>query len=372
MEKQTVPKKSRKPLIILAMAFIIMMGTGGFYWIKSTAYETTDDAQLNGNIFAVRAGVTAYLDSLCFHDNQRVAKGDTLFIFDTTALRAKVQQASAALESARTKLSVSDILALVSRQNAAASQQAALSGQESISAAKAELEKAQHDFTRDEELLKIKAVTQVQYDADKAALERARATYRRSLHDQQSSVITSAGLKSQAMAAHHQISAAAAQVAQCEAELRLAEDELNHAFIVAPCTGIVTKRAVDQGQYVLAGQSLCAVVDEQHLWVTANFKETQLHRIKPGQPVDIGVDAYPDLELKGIVESYGGATGAKFALIPPDNATGNFIKVTQRFPLRIRIVSPTGEDGSRRQAKGSDDPVTLFPGLSVFVKVKTN
>ncbi len=170
-------------------------------------------------------------------------------------------------------------------------------------------------------------------------------------------------MRSQAKAAHHQISAAAALVEQREAELQLAKEQLNHAYVVAPISGIITKRAVDQGQYVLAGQSLCAVVDEQHVWVTANFKETKLGDMEIGQPATIHVDAYPDLNLKGNVQSYGGATGAKFALIPPDNATGNFIKVTQRVPVRIRILP-----SSLPQKK----PTVLFPGLSVEVKVKTN
>lgn len=366
MEQQPQNKKKRRPVIILALVFIVLAGVGTFYWIRSAAYETTDDAQLDGNIYSVRAGVTAYLDRICFKDHQHVKKGDTLFVFDTIALKAKVQQARAALENARTKLSISDIQALAQRQNAQASRQTALSGKENIAAAKAKLEKTQNDFIRDKELLKINAVTKIQYDADKAALAQAQAIYEQAVHEQQSAAITSAGLKSQAKAAHHQISSASALVSQREAELRQAEEQLAHAFITAPCTGIVTKRSVNQGQYVLSGQSLCAVVDEQHLWVTANFKETQLHEISPGQPVAIRVDAYPDLELSGIVESYGGATGAKFALIPPDNATGNFIKVTQRFPLRIKI-----KDFAKHEEKAGREQV-LFPGLSVFVKVKIN
>jgi membrane fusion protein (multidrug efflux system) len=368
MEKQT-QKKSRKPIIILSVVFVILAGFGAFYWIRSAAYETTDDAQLDGNIYSVRAGVTAYLDKIAFQDNQRVEEGDTLFIFDTVALDAKVQQAKAALENAKKGLSVSDMQALASRQQARASLQTALSGTESIAAAKASLEKAEDNFNRDIALLKIKAVTQVQYEADKAALAQDRAGYEQAMHEQQSSAIASEGLKSKAKAAHHQIAAAASVIAEREAELRQAEEQLEHAYVLAPCTGIVTKRSVDQGQYVLAGQSLCAVVDEQHLWVTANFKETQLHKIKPGQPVNVTLDAYPGLELKGEVASYGGATGAKFSLIPPDNASGNFIKVTQRFPLRIRILPSKGDPDSLSDS-GQDVPV-LFPGLSAFVKVNT-
>ena len=354
-------KKSKKPLIILGALLLLMAAIGVFYWIRSAHFETTDDAQLNGNVYSVRSSVTAYLDKICFKDNQQVKKGDTLMIFNRVALKAKVEQAKAALEQAKTKLSVSDIQALASSQNAKASLQTALSGKEAITAAQSRLDKAQKDFNRDKELLKINAVTQVQYDADKSTLAEAKAAYQQAVHQQHSAAISSLGLKSQANAAHHEISSAMALVAQRKAELEVAAQNYQHAFVTAPCNGIVTKRSVDPGQYVLSGQSLCAVVDADHLWVTANFKETQLQNIKPGQSVKISVDAYPDLDLKGEVQSFGGATGSKFALIPPDNATGNYIKVTQRFPLRIQLKSFP-----------SNDKEFLFPGLSVEVRVKTN
>lgn len=367
MEKQT-QKKNWKPFLILGLALVVLAATGAFFWIKSAAYESTDDAQLDGNIYSVRSGITAYLDTIYFQDNQLVKQGDTLFVFDTTALAATVQQAKAALANAKAGLSISDINALESVQLAKASVQTSLSEAQTIASAKARLEKAQNDVYRDEELLKVKAVTQSQYEADQALLKQARAAYEQAIHNEKSAVISSAGHQSQAKAAQRQISAAAAVASQREAELLAVKEQLKHAYVLAPCSGIVTKRSVDEGQYVLAGQSLCAVVDRQHLWVTANFKETQLSKIKPGQQVDISIDAYPDLELKGTVLSYGGATGAKFSLIPPDNATGNFIKVTQRFPLRIKLDDFFGSDN---KPTGRYNAV-LFPGLSVFVKVKTN
>jgi membrane fusion protein (multidrug efflux system) len=367
MENKT-SKGNRKALFVVVIILMASAGAGVFYWIRNAAYETTDDAQIKGNIYSVRGGVTAYLNKICFRDNQRVEKGDTLFVFDTAFLVARVMQARAALQNARAGLSISDIQSLSNLQHADASLQTALSGKDAIASANAQLTKAQNDFSRDEELLKINAITQVQYDGDKATLEQARASYIQSVHQQRAASLTSTGLKSQAEAAHHQITAAMALVEEREAALQLAEEELSHAFVLAPCTGIVTKRSVDESQYVLAGQSLCTVVDEQHLWITANFKETQLRKIKPGQSVNIRVDAYPGLELKGKVQSLGGATGDAFSLIPPDNATGNFIKVTQRFPARIQITSFSE---ANNKPDGQID-FTLFPGLSAFVKVKTN
>ena len=154
---------------------------------------------------------------------------------------------------------------------------------------------------------------------------------------------------------------AKAEIKQREAELILAKKQLSYATVIAPCNGIVSKRAIQQGQYVSSGQSLCVVIDNEHCWVSANFKETQLEKIKIGSEVEIELDAYPDLKLTGKVESYSGATGAKFSLLPADNATGNFIKITQRFPIRISIDNFP-----------KDKATELFPGLSVFVKVKVH
>lgn len=360
--KEQTQNKNRKSLLFVAIILALAAAVTIFLWIRSASYETTDDAQLNGNIFSIRAGVTAYLDSIYFADNQHVKKGDTLLVFDTKELSAKVQQARAALENAKATFSVSGVSALASIQHSKASQQTALSGEQSISAAKVKLSKAQNDFNRDQKLLKIDAITESQFGAAQASLAEAKANYESTVHMQKSAKISFQGYQSQAKAAQHQVSAAEALVNERKAELKLAEEALNHAYIIAPTDGIVTKRSVNQGQYVLTGQALCTVVNEDKLWVTANFKETQLKKIRLGESVIITVDAWPGLKLKGTVDSYGGATGSEFALIPPDNATGNFIKITQRLPVRIKI-NPV----SRQKNKSA----MLFPGMSVFVKVET-
>jgi membrane fusion protein (multidrug efflux system) len=148
-------------------------------------------------------------------------------------------------------------------------------------------------------------------------------------------------------------------IKQREAELQLAQTQLNNSVILSPSDGIVTKRAVEVGQFITVAQPLCSTVDNKHLWVTANFKETQIEYLRPGQPVDIKLDAYPDVKLHGVVQSYIGATGAKFSLLPPDNSTGNFVKIIQRIPIRINITEYP-----------KDNAGFLFPGLSAFVKVK--
>lgn len=368
MEQQAEQKKkNKKPILILGVLLLLMAGAGIYYWIHSSYYATTNDAQLDGDIYAINSSVNAYLKEIEFKDNQHVQKGDTLFVFDTIQLKAMVEEAKSALEKAKSNLSSSDRKAFASQQNAQSSQENILSLQEEVIAAKAKYDKAKKDFTRSKSLRKIEAITQAKFDADSTILAQTKAAYKQTVHQQKSSKSSFSSLLSQAEAAHQQISAAMALVAQREAKLTAAEDQLKHAFVLAPTDGVVSKRSVNAGQYISSGQALCTVIDQENLWVTANFKETKLKSIRPGQPVNIHVDAYPNLDLKGTVESYGGATGAKFALIPPDNATGNFIKVTQRFPLRIKIKDFFN---SYNKPNGRTDKPTLFPGLSVDVKIK--
>lgn len=371
MQQESSPqKKNKKPIIILVIILLIMGGAGMYYWIHSSHYARTDDAQLDGDIYAVNASVTAYLKEIKFQDHQYVHQGDTLLVFDTIQLKAKVEKARSALAQAQAKLSVSDLKALVRQQNAQASRQDMLSMNEDIVAAKARFDKAKKDFNRDKQLLAIEAITPAQYEADSTNLTQAKANYEQSIYQQKSGKSSLSSLLSQAKAAHQQTSTTMALVSQRETELIAAQDQLNHAIVRAPSDGIVSKRAVNAGEYVTTGQALCAIVDESNLWVTANFKETELKNIEPGQSVNISVDAYPNLDLEGKVQSFGGATGAKFSLIPPDNATGNFIKVTQRFPVRIMVNNFFTESDKPNGRNNNGKSPVLFPGLSVGVKVK--
>ncbi|MDR6568912.1 HlyD family secretion protein [Chitinophaga ginsengisegetis] len=350
-------KKKPLRLLIFSLVLIAAAGSGIYFWLKSGAFTSTDNAQLDGDIVTIRSGVTAYIDAIRFTDNQPVKKGDTLVLMNTVALQAKVQQALALLENAEQNLSAADLKALASSQNASASLQNAASDKQTIAAATANLAKAQKDFDRSEELLRIKATTQEQHEAAKTTLLLAKADYEKAVSHERSTLTTSFGLETQARAEHRQISATQALVKQRQAELKLAQEELSHAYVTAPFDGFVTKRVIKEGQYISTGQTLCAIIDNQHLWVTANFKETELHKIKTGQPVEITLDAYPGAALSGHVASFTGATGAKFSLLPPDNATGNFIKITQRFPIRITLDRPATK------------AIGLFPGLSAFVKI---
>lgn len=356
---QEAKKKKPSRLIIIGLIALVVVGISATLYISSANYETTDNAQLDGDLVPIRSSVTAYIKDIRFTDNQLVKKGDTLMLFDADELKAKVTQAEAALDNASANLLAVQNKASASAENATASVETAQSNEQSIVAAKVKLDKSQKDFDRVVELQKIKAATQEQFDNVQSNLQIAKADYQRAIDQQQSSASSSLGLKAQAGADQNQIELAKAQIKQREAELTLAKKQLSYATVIAPCSGVVTKRAIQLGQYVSMGQALCMVVNNENYWINANFKETQLHKLKIGDEVEIELDAYPDLKLKGKIQSYSGATGAKFSLLPPDNATGNFIKITQRFPLRISIDNFPKEKATE-----------IFPGLSAFVKVK--
>ncbi|HTA61340.1 MAG TPA: HlyD family secretion protein [Bacteroidia bacterium] len=357
--EQEVQKKKPTKLIVIILIALLVVGIAVTIFIKGAAYETSDNAQLDGDMVPIRSSVTAYIKAIRFQDNQLVKKGDTLILFDADELKAKLTQAEAALDNASANLLAVQNKASASVENATASVETVQSNQQSIVGAKVKLDKAQKDLDRVVELQKIKAATQEQYDNAQANLQIAKSDYEKTINQQQSSSSSSLGLKAQASADQNQIELAKAQIKQREAELALAKKQLSYATVLAPSNGVVTKRAIQLGQYVSTGQSLCVVIDTENYWISANFKETQLSKLKIGNEVEIELDAYPDLKLTGKIQSYSGATGAKFSLLPPDNATGNFIKITQRFPLRISIDNFPKEKATE-----------IFPGLSAFVKVK--
>lgn len=349
----------RKKLLIGASVALLALGYGINAYIAGKAYETTDNAQLDGDLLPVRAGITGYISAIRFNDNQEVKKGDTLIVFETTELKADTSRLQAELENARLNVAVSQGMAAASLQNANAAMFDSQSDTQGIAAAKATYDKAVTDFNRASQLLAIKAITQTDYEHISTQVDVTKAAYLKAKAMEQSSSSNSLSLKTRALTEEKQVSLAQNIILQKQAALDGAKERLRHAYVIAPFDGIVTKRNVQTGQFINAGQALCAVINHKDFWVTANFKETQMSKIKAGQPVKISVDAYEDIQLTGTIDSYGGATGARFALVPPDNATGNFIKIAQRFPVKIKLDPQTVKE-------------QLYPGLSVFVKVKVD
>lgn len=356
---QPKEKKSKKKLFIIAGILGTVLVFGIIYFIIAAGYESTDNAQLDADIVPIRASVSGYVKTIHFKDNEHVKKGQLLITIDDTDLKTKVAQAEAAMENAKANLLSVKSNATAVSQNAEASVLTSSSVEQNINSAKARLTKSQEDFKRMENMYNAKAATQSQYDAARADLDIAKAQYEGAVSQFKSASASSQGIRSQAEAQQAQITLAEALVRQRIAELALAQTQLDNATIESPCDGIITKRAIEEGQYITIAQPLCSVIDKTHLWITANFKETQVKKLKPGQEVKIKLDAFPDMKLEGKVESFIGATGAKFSLLPPDNATGNFVKIIQRIPVRIELTEYSQEDIDE-----------LFPGLSAFVEVK--
>jgi membrane fusion protein (multidrug efflux system) len=271
----------------------------------------TDDAQVESHIAPVLPKVSGYVTEVAVRDNERVAAGQVLIRIDERDLSSRVDTAKATFENARAAVAVA---------------------QADAAARRTESERAAADLVRYARLRQKEEVSQQQYDASKAGAEAGAA---------------------QADAAQRGIEAARAQVAQKKADLEYAQLQLSYATVAAPAAGVVSRKNVEVGQYVQAGQPLLAIVSEGEPWVVANFKETQLKKMRVGQPVEIKVDAYPKVIFRGKVESFAAATGAKFALLPPDNATGNFTKVIQRVPVKIVLTEPSSADHPLR------------PGMSV-------
>ncbi|WP_338876228.1 HlyD family secretion protein [Spirosoma sp. SC4-14] len=354
-------------VVILAIA--LFFGYSEFRYLQR--HETTDDAQIDGDVNPVIPKASGYVKEIRFKDNQSVKEGDTLLVLDDSDYRIRVDQAEAALQSAmaaagvsRSQVNVASATVQSSQASVQTARDQVATAQANVAAAQARARKANQDFERYSRLLAEKTVPQQQFDVVQAERDAAQAQLQAAQAQLQTaqSQVAAAGTQtsvtsSQRRATEGQISVAQAAIKQRQADLDMAKLQLSYTIVRAPASGIVSKRSVQIGQLVQAGQAVCSVVGHSDLWVTANFKETQLHQMQPGQKVDIDVDAFGGEKLTGTVGSFAGATGAKFSLLPPDNATGNYVKVVQRVPVRIDI-----DKNNPLYAK-------IRPGMSVTVAV---
>jgi membrane fusion protein (multidrug efflux system) len=348
MEETTKKKKSPAKKILPVILVIVLAG-GAIFGIREYIYyqhfATTDDAQVDGDISPVVARVGGYVKEIRFTDNQFVHAGDTLVILDDRDYAIKLEQATGALKSVKAQVNVSQSHVSSTRANVPPAKA-------NVAALQAKVWQVNQDYTRYENLLKGGAITQSKFDAIKAEKVAAEAQ----LAAAQKQV---AAIGQQVGAVKEQVTATQAEIAARQAAVDYAKLQLSYTVITAPVSGIVSKRNIQIGQLVSAGQNMFAIVNSGKIYVTANFKETKLSDMKVGQPVEIDVDAFPDHEFKGKLASFAGATGAKFSLLPPDNATGNFVKVVQRVPVRILFDSLSKEWQQK-----------LSPGMSVSIKVK--
>jgi membrane fusion protein, multidrug efflux system len=342
----------RRRIVLPILLVLVALGAVWAFrqWSYGRSHESTDDAAVDGHLVPVLAKVSGYVQSVNAGDNDHVKADSVLVTIDPAEYKVRLAQAEADLAAARTTAggagSNGQAQAMVEQ---ASGQRASLDAQ--IAAAKAQEVKANQDLGRMEELAGKQIVSKQQLDGARAAAQAASANV---------------------LALQRQTAAASGTVASAEAGVRLATArlqgaqaardnaalQLSYTRVTAPASGIVSRKQVEPGQLVQVGQPLFTIVTDTGVFVIANLKETQLGDVRVGQPVEIDVDAYHG-SATGCVESVSAATGSKFALLPPDNATGNFTKVVQRVPVRIRV----------QQGLGVDRP--LRPGMSVTVHIDT-
>jgi membrane fusion protein, multidrug efflux system len=371
----------------------------GWYWLDSRRWESTDDAQVDGHIYPISARVGGQVVKVNFDDGQFVHKGDVLVQIDNTDYKVAVARAEADYRDAQANLlgaqagvPIADVSSSSQIHTAGADVTGAEAGvaaaQKQVEAARAQVTEAEAnakklnaDVERYRSLLGKKEIAQQQFDQAVAAATAANATVtarEASLLAAQQQVLVAqsrvaqanAGLRNaqvtpkQVEVIRARAAAADAQAQRSKTALDQAQLNLGYTTIVAPVDGIVGKRGVQVGQNVGPGQDLMAVVPLREIWVTANFKETQLAKMQPGQPVEIKIDTYGGRKWQGHVTSLGAATGAKYSLLPPENATGNYVKVVQRIPVRIDF------DNSDKAAFNQDG--LLRPGMSVVPEVNVS
>ncbi|MGB9015296.1 MAG: HlyD family secretion protein [Methylovirgula sp.] len=335
---------------MLAIVLFAGLAVAGYvYWLGNKGYETTDDANIDGRAISIAPRVTGEVVSLDVNDNQFVHKGDPLIHIDNRQYVIDRESAQAQLATAKGQLAGFQYAADVARKNFPAQ---LLLAQAQLASAQAVLAKAQSDYER-QQALPRQATSQQDVDAATAALRQAQAQ----VNQADAQVQQAEPVPQRIGQAEAEVQQNAGQVAQAQARLDQALLNLSYTVVRAPEDGWITKRNVEVGNYVTPGQQIFSIVSPQ-IWVTADFKESQLRWMRPGQSVTISVDAYPELNLKGHVDSIQLGTGSKFTAFPPENATGNFVKIVQRVPVKIDIDS--GLDPQR--------PMSL--GLSVEPRVK--
>jgi membrane fusion protein (multidrug efflux system) len=363
---------------------LLVGGTYAFMKIRyMMTHEDTENSYLEADISSIAPKVQGYVDKILVQDNQHVKAGDTLFILDNREYVLRVQQAEAALSNASANVgfvaaNASSAGANVGTAEANVKTTAAgvetasssvATAQANVDAAQSRAWQATQDFNRYAALVGQHAVTQQQYDlaksnkdnadaalqAAKSQLETAKRQVDVSRRQTDAGQSQKSAFETQASAASKNVELARTVVEQRRIDLENAKLSLSYTVIVAPVSGYIAKRSAQIGQLANIGSPLCSIVSDRQLWVNANFKETQVSKMVPGQSVQIKVDAYGGKVFNGKLESISPATGAKFSLIPPDNASGNFVKVVQRIPVKIIIT---------------DQPDQAFPlraGMSVEV-----
>lgn len=333
-------KKTNKRFLIVLVALVV--GGAAFGITKYTHaqhHAETDDAQVEANISPVIPRVSGYVKEIRVKDNQRVKKGDTLLILDERDLRMKLEQTIAALATAESNVGVAQASTNAAEANVSSYRANVATIDAQIETAKINVRRTTQDYDRYANLIKDHSITQQQFEQAEAAKQTAEHQLQVLQEQRKQAATQTNAVASQSKATSQQISVANATIKQRQVDVEDAKLNLSYAVITAPQDGLISKVNVQPGQYLTAGQSYFSIIADG-VWVVANFKETQLDKMKPGQTVMISVDAFPERDIEATLTSFAPATGARFALLPPDNATGNFVKVVQRMPVRIEFKNP--------------------------------
>jgi membrane fusion protein (multidrug efflux system) len=340
--------RSKVTIGIGAVVVLLALLWGGQKFMYGRGHESTDDAAIDGHIVPVVAKVGGYVLKVTAGENEKVTEGQVLVQLDTSELSVKVQQANADLAAARAAAGGNG--QAEAQVRTASGQRGALEAQ--VSLARANAARAHADLSRSQELASKQIISLQQLDAARAAASVADAAVSAAERQASAASGTVTGAEAGTRLADAKLQAADAMKAN-------AELQLSYTRLVAPASGTVSRKTVEVGQLLQPAQQVMSIVADSGAWVTANFKETQLAKMKIGQTVDINVDAYSGCIATGTIQSISGATGSKFSLLPPENATGNFTKVVQRVPVRIAITKDCGNGRPLR------------PGMSVAAHVKT-
>ena len=332
--------------IVIIAALLGFIGLACSKFIHWGNVEWTDDAQVYRHITPINARVGGFIKEIRFNDYQHVRRGDTLVIIDDAEYRLALAQAEAGLRGQKAGSMAVSAGMTTTHSNVQASKAA-------IEEARVQMENARKDYERFEQLLAREAVTRQQYDNVKAQYEAAQARFEQANSRQKA---TAAVLGEQ----NERLGQTTAGENVAEAQLNLARLNLSYTVVIATCDGVVGRKDVHEGQLIQPGQLLCRIVDNSEVWVVANYRETQMKHIAVDNAVTFKADAVPDVEFRGVVESIAAGTGSAFSPIPVDNATGNFVKVEQRVPVRIVLT----EDNK------ADDVARLLAGLNVETTIR--
>ncbi|HEX8270613.1 MAG TPA: HlyD family secretion protein [Flavobacterium sp.] len=358
MEKKKA--RTNKKFILIFAVLIIAGATYGIYkYMHSLSHEGTDDAQVEKNMSPIIPRVTGYITKIYIKDNDFVKKGDTLFTIDDKDYVVRVEDARAALAAAEGTYAASraDIGSAQASVSVSESNVQAAGG--SIETARIRLNRATADFERYSNLYKNHSITKQQFEQAEAAKLEAQSQLQILQQQQRASNFQRNVAASRTNVTGKQAEVAAANINRAKATLDAALLNLSYTVVTASVDGQVSKVSVQPGQLIQPGQSLFYIINDEEVWVIANFKETQLNKMTIGQKATITADAFPDTDFQGEITSFSPATGSRFSLLPPDNATGNFVKTIQRLPVKISL-------------KGRNDAEKvklLRPGMNVEVDV---